>query len=415
MNRIWGYVGLLLMVCAPAFGQTEAEMRQAAAAGVRRGPIGRPTEAETRPEFIEIEKIARLAPDQRQTHIEKLYSDLNTTLATSRAEMAASTSPPARLLLDRQSQIGLPRDSRPEAWGQELDEAIHRLSPEQVADTIIANHGTVVLLTATRRRAIYVLLAHKPQLIALIEKDIATNNPTTAARAFSAISTLRLGEMTEHCIQIYLADGPLANQAQRALTWIPFDQNLAKLLVNDVENNPASLKRHSTLIAIFLRDQPVDQRLLKYLRSEDPDTRYAAASAILETNDNMVLALIPSLLDDPDPRIQQVGARITLSAPSQRFAIVRPMLVRLLSSPDIRTQIDAAYILAGQRDPVAAPVLLTFLKKADLEPGLQNRVRSAIRSLLGAGVRFNAQSWGSDAPVISQLEEWIKTHPAGVQ
>jgi HEAT repeat protein len=304
------------------------------------------------------------------------------------------------------------RDELTILWGAELNDAARSMSPEQVADAIQSYHGMTILRIAARRRALYILNQHRAILIPFLQTQITGPDDDAARRAFATIGEFQISELTDECMRIYAAGGPRANAAQSALTWIPSDPARARMLIDEAETNPEALKRHSMLIAIFLRKQPIDQRLLKYLDSQDADMRYAAANAVMETGDPMLFPLIPKLLDDTDARVSQIGVRLAVRAPAEKYQVVRPSLVKLLSSTDVQSRIDAAARLAAAQDPLAAPVLLEYVKQASLEPRHRSRVMQAVRALLGTQVRFNMASWGTDTLVITQLEDWIKSHPA---
>lgn len=410
MNRILGYAGLLLIVCAPVLAQTEAEMRIAVGAG--RMPASRPTDPAIREQFIQIERIARLSPEQRAARLFELYEIAQPLMNGLFIEGILSTSPPAQLLLPIR-RPGPRSDELTLLWAAELDEAAKTMSPEQVADTIHANHSSTILQIAARRRALNVFQQNRPQLIAMVDSYISGRDLERAKQAFGAAREFKLAELTERTMQIYLANGPLAEAAGNSLIWITSDPVLAKRLIEEVEKDPQTLKRHSMLIAVFLRKQPVDERLLKYLDSPDAQMRFAAANALMETGDETMVVLAPKLLDDADPGVQNIGTKIILTAPAGHYQLARPMLIRLLDSPELTVRIDAAARLASQQDPRSGPVLLQFYLQADLEPRYRNRVMTAMRSLLGtgAGFRVNMSNWGTEAQIISRLEEWIRANP----
>lgn len=408
MNRIWGYAGLMLIACAPVFAQSEAEMRQAP--GTWRGPATRPIDPAFREKFVQIERIARLAPEARSARLNELYEIAQPLLNAFVIESILSTGPPARLLSPDRTR-GPGRDELTLLWAAELDEAAKTMSPEQVADAIQANHGLIILRVASRRRAMNIFQQNRPQLAALLESHITGPDIEAARRAIGVVGDFQLSEFTEKFMQLYLANGPLADAARNSLTWIPSDPALAKKLIEEVEKDPQTLKRHSMLIAVFLRRQPVDERLLKYLDSPDAEMRFAAANALTETDDETMLVLAPKLLEDADSRVRDVGVRIALRAQPAGYQLVRPALIKLLSWPDMQTRIDAAIKLASQQDPHAGPVVLQCYLQTDLDPRYRTRLVTAMRSLLGAGLRITVSEWGSNQQIISGLEEWIRANP----
>ncbi len=395
----------------PAADRVESAARAAAARG---GPAtGRSDAAAraalSREEFLNVEHIARLPPPQQKEQLPHLYRDISPPLMGPASEMILSSMPAHLLAGDRQYARD---DDLTTNYAAELDAAATTMAPEQVADVIVANHGELILRLATRRRCIHTLVRHKADLARLVDQDLASDEPAAIGRACAAINALRLTEFLDKIVAIYIANGPFARDARSVLVWL-HDSKAAKALIQDIQKDPATLKRHYSLLNGMLYRQPADPALQRLLASPDADTRFYAAYALAESGDEALAADAPRLAADADSRIRLVAARIGSALPDRAFAAVRPSMLTLLLDDGADVRLEAACGLANRKDPAAARTLLGFWKQPTMR-GDFHRIMQAISKLTDQNFSYDIHHWGPDnsqnARAIADFEHWINTN-----
>ena len=207
-----------------------------------------PLDIPARAQFIAIEQCARLAHTQQAEQLPRLYRDLAPPLLNWAIEGIVSSMPAHLLVRDRL----FAGNDFPAGYLKELNAAAGRMTPEEVADTILANHHNLILRVAARRRCIDTLLQHKPEVVKLVATDLASQQPEAVRRGFNHIAPLRLSEFLDQTVSTYLQNGPFAEDARTALVWLN-DLKAVKPLLQDIEAHPDALKRHFLLLNGMLR------------------------------------------------------------------------------------------------------------------------------------------------------------------
>jgi RNA polymerase sigma factor (sigma-70 family) len=358
-----------------------------------------------RAQFLEVEKFARLPGAEQVKGFDAFYHNIAANSITSMATMIMSRIPGD--ILDRQAP-GMPDGNIKDNWATQLQDAVPRMTVDQVADNLASSTWLDIASSVRTRR---VLQAHDPELSACVAADLDSQNSTTFERGCNIIAELRLTRFTDRLLDIYIPDGPRAKSASRALVWLR-DPRIVVRLSPLVQRNPQSLARYSDVLFGPLSGQPADPVIMKLLASPDPDVRYHAAHALNECVDPALAGPIAGLVKDQALRTRELGMLMAIRLSDAAFASIRNDLVPLLRSSDLTVQHAAIKVFAGHKDLAVAPVIREFLAAPPAKPGVgayDVTVMQALNALTGSNFGYNPLNWGSEknAAALARFDQWL--------
>lgn len=396
----------------------EQQMRvsRAAAATMPARPASRPIPG--RDHFIEIERISRLAEPERSLRVPAAYRNYASLYLGMFGMSASSTLPPASLFERDQRVAGqrINTGDRLATYNAQLEGMVGVMSPEELADAILAAHNASVLSMASHARLKSLFDEHRPDIRPLVKADLESKEPADVRRAVGVIESLELSDFDEVVVDRYLASAPGWENLRVYLMMSERDA-VRDRVMKDAQEHPEFLTRHAAIIGQALRDRPVPAFLLDQLSSSSTEARLGAAQSLETSGDTALVEPIIKLLADSDQRIRIAAMYMTNALKRDDFTKVRPTLRKLLKSESQELKLQSAIALAAQQDPAAGAVLLAYLKQPewDATPLLTNRSIEATAKLTGARLGFISAPGRRDTPQNSQaiqtLELWVNSHP----
>lgn len=396
--------------------EQQLRARRGAAATMPAQPATRPMPA--RDHFIEIERISRLTEPERSRSVPAAYRGFAAQYLGMFGLSASSTLPPASLFERDQRVAGqqINTADRVATYDGQLEGMVGALSPEAVADAILAVHNISVLSMASHARLKHLFDEHRPDVRPLIRADLESQDPADVRRAVGVVDTLDLADFDEIILQKYLASAPGWEHLRVYLMNSRKDM-VRERLMKDAQEHPESLTRHAAILAQTLRDQPTPEFLIKMLSSDSATARLGAAQCLESSGDPALAEPIIKLLEDSDQRIRIQAMYMTKALQKDAFTKVRPALRKLLESESQELKLQSAIALAAHQDPLAGPALLAYLKQPvwDATPLLTNRSIEATTALTGTRLGFISAPGRRDTPqnsqAIQKLEQWVNSHP----
>ena len=410
MPRRWLLIGLIAFMSTSGKGaeqspaDRETRSRLKAGAGVRRDDR---TDA-IMARFIAVEQIARLPQQEREAQIPRLYREISPPLMSILVEGIMSSFPAD---LFRRGGFASPGGDYVE-YGQQLDDATTRMTPEQMADTILNVHGPLSLNLAAKVRCVQTLRRHQQSVKKLLERDLDSNDAADVNRACATIYTVRLKDFNDRLLKIYLADGKFAAQARSAIIWLN-DPAMTAALVADIQKNPAALRRHYGLLNGMLWGRAADPVVVKLLDSPDADARYWAALAIQDCKDASLAPQIIKLLGDKESRLHVAAAHMAGRLPHDAFQAVRAELLRQMGGEDVELRLEAAWAFAEHKDAAGGTALLQFWQH-DVPESIKVKVMQSVSQMTDTDFGYNMHEWAkpgsSNMEAIEKFRKWILEH-----
>jgi HEAT repeat protein len=395
----------------PATGAAKRESEARAAEGGAARVI-KAGDADTRERFLEIERFARLPIKEQAEGLPHFYRELAPPYMSIGIELILSSFPTDPL--NRDPNQGFKGND--EVWAQQLAEAASKFTPEQVADKL---GEPIWINVATRARAIQTLKAHAKETESLIQADLASRRKIRVQRAGSVIIAMNSRAFTKQLVEMFLADDDLSDLAGGALSWL-HDDSVYEPILERVRQDPNFLRRCAGHMQGYLWRKPAHPTLLKLLEHDDANVRYSAANAVYECTDAKLAPAAARFAKEKEPRFRVQAAYLGANLPADAFAAVRGDLAALLNDADESVRIEALRCFAQQKDLLAGPVILEYLRSAHAGPAGQHGVvvMQALMALAGQHFGYDMHNWGPATPAnaraIAKFEEWLKAKGVAV-
>lgn len=392
---------LIFVMCGLTWAQTTRPRLLPLDEIIRRG--------EERARFIEVEKLARLPKPEQERRLPEFYGGLTCYSLMSLA-MEELTDTPATLL-ENSGLLYEPQEKMYTLYDNELNSPeAAKLTPEQLADKIMAVHdNSTVLNIASRRRAIYVLKQHKPFVTEIAQRDLASGNFDRAIRAFNIFSSLEIQELVEPIVKIYLSNDDRSGSAKYALRWV----NLifyAQPLLAEIEKDPTRVNQHWELLDNMIDNDPAPPVLVKLLDSPVLELRRDAARSLIKSGDPNLAPFVTKLRKDQDYELRVALVKIGFSMPDEQFLKIRTDLLGLMYTQK-GVQYAAMYGFAKRQDTAATNIIMELLKEPELDPVGIAEVRRSYEALTGDELDYDFKNWGPGKErndrAIKDFEEWI--------
>jgi hypothetical protein len=372
-----------------------------AAPAIRPPAIGN----EARNRYLEVEGFLRQPEDAQVKAFSRFYRDIAPRHISKIVVMILSSYPEDILKPGAFANPGGDYETR---WGNQLQAAAARLTPEQVADQLAS---PLMLNVASHVRTLQFLKKHPKPLAALVEEDLDAKELPQVNRGCVVVSTLGLTEFADRVLAIYLADTALSEPAHTALIWLK-PASMVRPLLGEIEKNPRSVIRHGGLFQGPLQGRPAEPVLVKLLDSVDADVRYGAAYALYECTDATLAKPIAKLAKDVDPRVQEAAINLAMRLPVDEFRSIRTDLLPLLGSEAHNVKFVAMTCFAKRKDAVVGQMILAMLKADRFDPGDAVTVMQAMNALADSSFGNNMHEWGSatNGMAIAEFEAWLRAH-----
>lgn len=396
------FAACFIPACIEAQGVDENALRPQR---LEQGPRDRSVRPEVLADFLRVEKFARLAVAVRSRQLETFYRD-TAKLFTDRFFESTLSTFPADLF---QRPAGVRPDIRL-PYPVQLQAKAAEMTPEEVAAAIVAVHPDFVLQLATRRRAIATLQDHRNEVVKLVQADLSSAKAEDHPRAFDIAREMTLTELSDPLFDLALGKSPDAKPAQATLAQFGVQLDTKRPL-QEIEKDPAAINTLWTMLQRPLASKPAPPVLVKLLESPDPQVRLHAATALSMSGDSALAAYLPKLLASNDTMLQSSAVEMAFFLPSEKITQLRPSLLPILQTKDIRLRIQTIRNFAKRKDTAVATPLLELMNQPALEFGTAT-VSQSLVALTGSNFGYDIRNWGPQQPrnaeAIEKFKQWIR-------